>query len=253
MRIYRSVLALLFVTAAVGSINAQTRKAAAPEKKPSTAARAPEIGQSAVVVDELLSNLRKEPSLFAESVHRMQRGRRVQILGVAAADGVKFFKVTAPPRNFGWVQAEAVFGKFRAGDEDRLVRLMHATDGFEQLEIAVQFFQIYPDSKLKPAVLLLFGDKIEEAAARLSRDATSRISRQEMVASAAPMHSYFLNFNMLDRYRRLGIVFLFNPFTRLYHYNGASWKQIVEKYPGTNEAAEAQKRIDSLKLKMEKK
>jgi hypothetical protein len=214
--------------------------------------RSPEIGQTAVVVDETLSVLRKNPSLFSESVHRMQRGRKVQITGVTEADGVKFYKVNAPPASFGWVQADAVFGKFRPGDEERLARLVQALDGFDQIEAAVEFFTLYPDSKFRPTILLLFGDVLEEWAAKLTKEANSQLKRPEMAASGAPMHSYFLNFVKLDRFRKLGIVFLFNSSTRQFHYDGASWKEIVAKYPSSPEAAEAQKRLESLNLKMEK-
>lgn len=243
---------LLLTAICQASISAQTKKPAATAKPRSTPFRAAEIGQSAVVVDETISVLRKVPSLFADSIQRMRRGRKVQILGVTEADGVKFYKVTAPPANFGWVQADAVFGKFRPGDEERLARLAQAADGFEQIEIAVEFFRLYPESRFRPPILLLYGDLLEEAAARLSRDATSRLSRKEMAASAAPLHSYYLNFNMLDRYRKLDIIFLFNSATKQFHYDGASWKEIVGKYSASAEAIEAQKRLDSLKAKMEK-
>lgn len=244
---------LIFTAFGHKSISAQTKKPTIPAKPKATSTRSPEIGQNAVVIDETISVLRKNPSLFSDSVHRMQRGRKVQILGVTEADGVKFYKVTAPPKNFGWVQSDAVFGKFRPNDEERLARLVQAADGFEQLEIADQFFKLYPDSKFRPSILLLFGDLLEEAAAKLSKDATSRLSRREMAASAAPLHSYYLNFNMLDRYRKLGVIFLFNSATRQFHYDGSSWKEIAAKYATTSEAIEAQKRLDSLKQKMEKK
>lgn len=215
-------------------------------------ARSVEIGQSAIVVDETLSVLRKSPSLFSESVHRMQRGRKIQILGVTEADGVKFYKVTAPPTSFGWVQADAVFGKFRPDDEGRLAKLVQAIDGFDQVEIAGLFFELYPNSKLKPQILMLYGDILEEWAARLTKDANSQLKRLEMAASAAPLHSYYLNFVRLDRFRRLGIIFVFNSATRTFHYDGASWKEIVAKFPTEKETAEAQKRLDNLKAKMEK-
>src|SRR5215210_3082884 len=148
-------------------------------------------------MDETLSVLRVKPSLFAESVQRMRRGREVRILGVAEADGVKFYKVTAPPNNSGWVQAEAVFGKFRDGDDARLAGLVQAADGFDQIELAAAFFDLYPQSRFRPAILLLFGDLLEDAATKLSKDAGSRLNRREMAATAAPLHSYYLNFNML--------------------------------------------------------
>ncbi len=247
-------LGLVFILIAALSVAAaaQRRPAGTAKPRPAAAAKSPEIGQTAVVIDETLSVLRKNPSLFSESVHRMSRGRKVQVLGVTEADGVKFYKVTVPPKNFGWVQADAVFGRFRYGDEERLSKLVQATDSFDQIEIAQQFFALYPDSRLRPALLLLYGDLLEEAALKLTKDAGSRLSRREMAASAAPMHSYYLNFSYLDRYRKLGIIFLFNPSTRQYHYDGAAWKEIGSRFSASPEAAEAIKRLESLKVKMEK-
>ena len=73
-----------------------------------------------------------------------------------------------------------------------------------------------------------------------------------MAASAAPLHSYYLNFVSLDRYRKLDITFLFNSATKQFHYDGASWREIVSKFATSQEATEANKRLDSLRLKMEK-
>jgi len=245
---------LLLATAAFcGVASAQTKKPTAQTKpRPAATVRSAELGKNGVVVDETLSVLRQEPSLYSVPIHRMQRGRNVQILGVSEADGVKFYKVAAPPTSFGWVQADAVFGKFRPGDDERLARLVQALDGYDQIEAANQYFALYPESKFRSATLLLYGDVIEEIAAKLSKDATSKLKRGEMAASAAPLHSYYLNYVSLDRYRKLGVIFLFNSATKQYHYDGGSWAEIIKKYPGTPEAAEAQKRIDSLKAKMEK-
>ena len=228
--------------------NARSSRVAAAGITSSSTVR--EVGSPAVVMDESLSVLRSKPSLFAEPVQRMRRGRRVQIVGVAESDGVRFYKVNAPPSAAGWVQADAVFGRFRTADEERLARLAQASEGFDQIELAAAFFELYPNSKFRPPLLLLYGDLLEQVAAKLSRDAASRLSRREMAAGGAPMHSYFLNFVSLDRYRRLGVIFLFNPSTRTFHYNGASWSEIVKKYPSSAEAAEAQKRLASLKEKM---
>jgi hypothetical protein len=214
--------------------------------------RQPRQSAHAFVIDETLSVLRSKPSLFAPTIQRMRRGRKVQILGAAEADGVKFYRVSALPGYTGWVQSDAVFGRFRADDEDRLAQLVQASDGFDQIELAGTFFQMYPTSRFRPAMLLLFGDLLEDAAVKLSRDATSRLNRREMAASGAPMHSYYLNFNMLDRYRKLGVRFLFNSATRSFHYDGASWKEIVRKYPTLPVAEEAQKRLNSVTEKLQK-
>ncbi len=133
-----------------------------------------------------------------------------------------------------------------------MARLVQAADGFDQIELAAAFFDLYPQSQFRPAILLLFGDLLEETAVKLSKDANLKLNRREMAASAAPLHSYFLNFVSIDRYRKLGILFLFNPAIKAFHYDGASWNEIVKKFPASSEAVEAQKRLDSLKLKMEK-
>lgn len=210
-----------------------------------------QINSTAVVIDETLSVLRERPSLFAPAIQRMRRGRKVTINGMKEADGVIFYRISAAPSGTGWIQADAVFGRFRQHDDERLARLVQASDGFDQIEIAEQFFELYPESLLRPSLLLLYGDLLEEIALKLSRDAAGRLRRPEMAASGAPLHSYYLNFVSLDRYRKLGVTFLFNSETRKFHYNGESWREITTKYPKTAEVAEAKKRLDLLKQKLE--
>ncbi|MEO7674213.1 MAG: SH3 domain-containing protein [Pyrinomonadaceae bacterium] len=250
MRFISLCLATVFLLTINIGVLGQRRPQPAKARAASTQ-KTKEIGGIAVVMDETLSVLRVKPSLFAESVQRMRRGRKVLIQGVTEADGVRFYRVSALPGNTGWVQADAVFGRFREGDDARLARLIQASNGFDQIELASSYFELYPQSQFRPALLLLFGDLLEEAAAKLSKDAGSRLDRREMAASAAPMHSYYLNFNMLDRYRKLGVIFLFNSANRSFHYDGRSWREIVQKFAATNESAEAEKRLDSLKQKME--
>lgn len=242
-------LALLcfFVSAADG----QRR---APRKRTTAAAapKAPEIGRTAVVFDENLSVLRDSPSLYATAVQRMRLGRKVKILATVKNDGVTFFKIEAPPQNYGWIQSDALLGKFRKGDEERLARLVYASKAFEQIELASAFLELYPASDYRSAMLLLYGDLIETAAVKLSRDAVKRITPRAIAATGAPEHSYFLNYVSLDRYRRLGIVFLFNPSTKKYHYNGDSWNEIMKNFPDTVEAKNAEVRLTALKEKMAK-
>jgi hypothetical protein len=234
---------LTFSTVADGQ-----RRRSMPVKNTSQVTR--EVGAAAVVMDETISVLRSSPSLYADAIQRMRRGRRVKIVGVKEADGVRFFRIIATPPAAGWIQADAVFSEKRPEDEERLARLVQASKAFEQIEAAVYFQRMYPRSKFKPPILLLFGDALEDIAARLSRDANNRLDRREMAATGAPLHSYYLNFVSLDRYRRLGITFVFNPATRAFHYNGESWKEIVEKFAGSEEAVEAGKRLESFKEKM---
>src|SRR3954469_10290573 len=119
LRPMRNLLLLsIFLAIAVFPIHSAAQKVGIRVRPRIPASSQPrETGVTAVVMDETLAVLRVKPSLFADAVQRMRRGRKVLILGEAEADGVKFFKVSAPPSNTGWVQTEAVFGKFRPGDE----------------------------------------------------------------------------------------------------------------------------------------
>ena len=243
---------IIVIFALVSGAHAQKRSVGGSLTKPRlTTARSAAVGQTAVVIDETLAVLREKPSLFSLPLQRVSRGRRLQILGSRETDGVTFYRA-AVRSNVGWIQADAVFGKFRPGDEERLAKLIQASDGFDQIEMAVEFFMMYPASRFRPTILVLYGDLLEDIAAKLSKDANSRLSKREMAASAAPLHSYYLNFVSLDRYRKLGVVFLFNSATKQFHYDGASWAEIVSKHAGSPEASEAKKRLDVLKQKMEK-
>jgi len=229
----------------------QKRRAVIKVKKvPETQTVRPASGV-AVVIDERLAVLRDSPSLFARVVQRMRRGRSVSIIGSKEADGVTFYRINAPPNNSGWVQAEAVAGKNRRGDDARLAKLVQSSEAFEQIDRAQIFLDTFSDSPLRPAILLLMGDLMEETALKLSNEATRRLDRREMAASGAPLHSFYLNYVSLDRYRRLGVTFLFNQNARQFHYDGTNWREIIKKSPKSNEAAEAQKRLDALKEKME--
>jgi hypothetical protein len=246
-----SIFLLVFL-AFVSTVEAQKRRVAPqPTKSPIAAQKLIGKSNTAVVVDERLSVLRSQPSLFAPSIQRMRSGRMVSITGSKEADGVTFYSVTALPNNSGWVQSDAVFGKFRRGDDERLAKLVQSSDGFEQIERARIFLENFPDSTLRSAILLLLGDLLEEIALKLSGDATKRLDRREMAASGAPLHSFYLNYVSLDRYRKLKVNFLFNPKAKLLHYDGASWREILDKSPNSAESVEAQKRLDSLKEKMQ--
>lgn len=245
------LLSLILIAFTFPVLAQNKRRPAVPNKKPTV--QSSENSTTAVVIDERLAVLRLEPSLYARPIQRMRRGRLVLISGSREADGVTFYRVSAPPNNSGWVQAEAVAGKFKRGEDERLAKLVQASEGFEQIERALLFLETFPNSAMRPPILLLLGDLIEENASKISQEATRRLNKREMAATGAPVHSFYLNYTSLDRYRRLGVNFLFNSSTKTFHYDGAAWKEIVQKFPNSSEAVEAKKRLDSLSLKLERK
>lgn len=251
MRHSFSSLFVVFLLVFTCNIEAQNRRAVVKVKKAAETQSSRSAFGAAVVIDERLSVLRDAPSLFAKVVQRMRRGRNVNIIGSKENDGVTFYRINAPPNNSGWVQAEAVAGKSHKGDDARLAKLVQSSEGFEQIDRAQIFLDTFSDSSLRPAILLLMGDLMEETALKLSSEAAKRLDRREMAASGAPLHSFYLNYTSLDRYNRLGVNFLFNANAKQFHYDGANWREITKKSPKSNEAVEAQKRLDALKEKME--
>ncbi|MGI9107377.1 MAG: tetratricopeptide repeat protein [Pyrinomonadaceae bacterium] len=211
--------------------------------------RAPAGGQTAVVVDERLSALREEARLNARLVQRLGRGRAVSITGARrASNGVDFYRVAVTRRTRGWLQRESVVSPARAGDDEKLLRLIHGSEDFDRLARARIFLDHFPRSPLRPAVLLLFGDQAEQAATKLTRAAERRLDEREMKAGGAPMESYFLNFNELDRYNKQGISFIFERAAKRFYYDGESWREVVRRFPNSPEAAQARKRLGLLSV-----
>lgn len=209
--------------------------------------RAPAGGRLAVVVDERLAALRDAPELSARLVSRLGRGRAVSVAGARRApDGVTFYRVAVTRRTGGWLQAEAVVAPGARRDDERLLRLIRASESFDRVARSRLFLDLFAGSPLRPAVLLLYGDAAEEAAARLTREAQRRLGEEETRAGGAPLHSYFLNYSGLDRYRRQGVVFVFDRPARRFHYDGAAWREVLRRHPRSPEAAEARKRLETL-------
>lgn len=211
--------------------------------------RAPFAGQrgAAIVVDERLAALREAPNLYANMLQRMGRGRVVSVTGAKRSpDGLLFYRVLVTRRTGGWLQSEAVVSTARAGDDERLLRLIEGSGELDRIARARIFLDLFVRSPLRPAVLLLYGAAAEEAAAKLSREATRHLDEREMAAGGAPLHSYFLSYNGLDRYRKQGITFVFERAAKRFHYDGESWREILRRYPRSRQAPEARSRLAAL-------
>jgi len=209
--------------------------------------RPPTGGRMAVVVDERLSALRTTPEFNGILLRRIGRGGLVAIRGEKRnREGIVFYRVRVTSRTTGWIQREALVSPSRAGDDDRLLRLIKGSEDFDRIARGRIFLDNFRLSKLRPQVLLLFAEAAEHAAARLSHDASRRLSENEMAAGGAPPFTYFLNFNELDRYNRQGITFVFDAREKTFRYDGKSWQELLHRYPKSPEAFEARKRLQPL-------
>jgi hypothetical protein len=203
----------------------------------------------AVVIDERLAALRDKPDLSAKLIRRLSRGRKVSIVGASRnKEGLMFYRVVVTRRTRGWIQSESLAVPSKSGEDQRILNLIKASQGFDQLERAYLFLELYPQSRLRPAVLLIYGDAAEAMADKLSRDANNRLDEHEMQAGKAPVFTYFMNYNGLDRFNRKGVSFIYDQITKRYHYDGTRWREIVRKYPNSPESIEARKRLERLNL-----
>jgi len=235
MRLQKSSASYLLLIAVVCAVDCSAQKP-----------RVPPGGHLAVVADERLAALRSAPDPSARLVRRISRGRFVSIRGSTRnRDGLLFYQVVVTRRTTGWLQSEAVIASWKAGDDERLIRLLDGADEFERVARARIFLDAFPRSPLRPKALLIYGDAAEAAAVKLSHEAERRFERRELPASGAPEFSYYLNYSGLDRYNRQGIVFTFDRAGRKFHYEGWAWREIIRKHPQSPEAGEARKRLDN--------
>ena len=200
----------------------------------------PAGGRIAVVVEARLAALRAAPQLNSKLVRRLGRGRMVAIRSAKSVDGVTFFLVNVTSRTHGWIQREAVASPTRAGDDQRLMRLIEHSQGFDRISRARIFLDHFTRSPLRPEVLLLLGDTAEALAAQLSTDASRRLRDNH---GEAPEFTYYLNYTGLDRYNRQRVGFIFDHSTKRFHYDGASWRELIRRYPRSSAAGEARKRM----------
>lgn len=201
-------------------------------------------GRRGIVVDERLAALRRTPQLNGTLVRRLSRGRKLTIrASKTTPEGVVFLLVNVTTRTHGWIQREAVTSPGRPGDDQRLLDLIKASHGFDQIVRARIFLDHFPHSPLRPRVLLLIGSAARAQAAELSRDAAKRLYG---TTNNAPDFTYYLNYSGLDRYNRQRVTFVFHRSTRSFHYDGATWRELMRRYPKSPEALEARERLAEL-------
>jgi hypothetical protein len=208
--------------------------------------RPPAGGRVAIVVDERLSALRTTPDFYGKLSRRVNRGGLLAIRGEKRnRDGVVFYRVNVTSRTSGWIQRDAVVSPSRPGEDARLLRLIKASEDFDRIARARIFLDNFRLSEFRAEVLMIYAQAAEDASSHLSRDASRRLDEKEMNAGGAPLFSYFLNFNELDRYNRQGVTFVFNAREKRFHYDGEGWQEIVHRYPRSPQAVEARKCLEA--------
>ena len=208
-------------------------------------------GQPGVVFDERLSALRAQPNVKAPLEQRMRRGRRVGILGAAISkDGAKFFRVAVSRNTRGWILADAVIRQGKTADAERLMRLVIETkDEFTKARLAKLYADEFRSTKFVPKALMILGESAEGAAVRLTRDARRRVGDDDPDASlngGLTKREFMLSYAGLDRYNRIGVIFDYDTASDRIVYDGAAYRELARRYPRSDEAQDARKKLEIL-------
>jgi hypothetical protein len=198
---------------------------------------------SGYVVDERFSALRREPSVKGPIIERFRLGRFVAVLkDKRVSDGATFYRVASTRRTRGWLHESALALPSKAGDDRRLLSLIEAAEGFDRLHLAHVFVTHFNRSPLRPKALMILGQEAEAAARSLSDQAGRRLSGSSNGASSLK-RQLFLNYDGLDRYNRLGVLFDYDESGSRYAYDGWAYREIVARYPKSDEATTAAERL----------
>ncbi len=220
-----------------------------PKANPSPASWAAPDGRvryvRAFVVDERLSALRRQAALKSEVRQRLRLGRPLYILEKRGArnDEPGFFRVAVTRRTRGWIHQSAVGIPGRKGENERVMALIAgARDGLDRLTLCKLFIERFPSSPLMSRAFLMMGEEADRAAASLGGRAHRRL--QGAAGEHLKARDLYLNDPGLDRYSRLKINFDFDEATGQYSYDGRAFREILKRYPLSNEAGQARLRLE---------
>ncbi|MFN7946791.1 MAG: hypothetical protein U0Z53_15675 [Blastocatellia bacterium] len=212
----------------------------------------PGAGQRAVVIDERLSALREQPEVTATLRQRLRRGRIVSISKTASQKGGPAYCLVAVTRRTrGWVLAESLARSGSEQDARRLLKMIEETrDDFIRARLARICADEFSRTASASRALLLLGEAAEAASQRLSREARKRAGtdgEESDSVSRLSRRDYLLNHTGLDRWNRAGIAFSYEADTDGLVYDGAAWRELLRKYPRSDEAQQAQERLKQIK------
>jgi hypothetical protein len=203
----------------------------------------------AFIIDERLSALRRDPDITSPVVHRLRIGRPVYVIGSKSAgrEQATFYRVAVTRRTRGWLHEAAIVVPGRAGEDARMMKLIEGTsDGLDRIALCRLFLEHFSRSSLAPHAWLVIGDVADHAAATLTGRARRRLKNLDEQPVNATRRDYYLNDAGLDRYSKLGIVFDFRDDSTRYAYDGKAYRELLKRFPHSEEAPVARDRLDRL-------
>lgn len=206
----------------------------------------------AFVVDDRLSALRRDADVKSQIIQRLRLGRPLLIVGAkdAGPDSPLFYRVAVTRRTRGWIHEAALAVPGRKGQDARVLRLIEtAGDGLDRITLCRLFVDRFGRSPLAPRALLAMGQEADRAATSLGQRARRRLASFHEKSMIADARDYYLNDPALDRYSRLRINFDFVGATSELVYDGQAYRDLVARFPGSEEAAQARERLAAARRK----
>ncbi len=198
----------------------------------------------AFVIDDRLSALRREPALQSQVIRRLRLGRLVFIVGTSKprTGQPRFCRVAVTRRTRGWLHQSALAVPSRSGEDQRIINLIESSsDAVDRITLCRIVIERFGHSRLLPHAMLLLGEEAERVADTLSKRTQRRLA--DVRGTDASLRDYYLSDAGLDRYSRLGIAFDFNDAADEFIYNGKAYREIVRRFPKSEEAGLARQRL----------
>ena len=217
----------------------------------------------AFVVDDRLSALRPRADIKSPVMRRLRLGRPVYVIESRGAknDQPKFYRVAQTRRTRGWIHDAAIAIPNRVGEDARVIRLIEerfseketATEIFDRMLLCKLVIEEFSNSKLVAKAMALLAQDAERAASLLSRTAQKHPKRLGQENDRASLRDYYLSDASLDRYTRLGVHFDYLEKSGEYLYDGQAHRDLLKRFPKSEEAVEARRQLEIRQQKMAQK
>jgi hypothetical protein len=243
IHILRIPLLLIITSTAFAQMNSPDNRKSLDLSPPASRVRF----TKAFIVDDRLSALRREADMKSQVIQRLRLGRPVFIIESKGgrSDQPRFYRVAVTRRTRGWIHQASLVVPGRPHEDERLIKLItDARDGLDRITLCRLFLEHFSRSPIVPRALLALAEEADHASAALSQNARKRLKGVDEHNSN--MRDYYLSDTGLDRYSKLGITFDFKPSTAEYVYDGKAYREIVKRFPHSDEAQLARKRLDSV-------
>ena len=210
----------------------------------------------AFVIDDRLSALRREADIQSTVIQRLRFGRAVYVLQTRNGDILQngFYRIAISRRTRGWIHRSALAIAGRAGEDQRVMNLIDSrSEEIDRLTLCRLLIDHFPRSALIARALLAMGKEAERAATEIASLARKRLSKMGEENHNAPVRDYYLSDTALDRYSRLRIRFDFDESTSAYIYDGQAYRELIKKFPASDEAKTAQLRLSEMEQTVARK